>query len=306
MGDSQPLVSVIIPCFNHDRFVRESIESIINQDYSNIELIVIDDGSSDSSVSVIKEMSNVCASRFKRFEFRSRGNKGLCETLNEALVWCEGEFLAPIASDDIMLPHKTASQVGYLLENKNCVAVFGGARIIRENSEIDVDRPAKNKRYFFEDIILNRYSLFTCSQLVRAAAVRAVGGYAKNLAIEDWYMNLKLTEFGYSLDSVAGVCVCYRRHSNNTSNDIALMHKERLKVLSLFQHSRFYSCALNEYTYTRSKEIVPYSKSKALGFLWAAFVNDPIVVFRLGTIILLVKVLLPKRYLMARKSGVAC
>lgn len=89
MTKQQPLVSIVIPCYNHEKYVQESIQSVIEQDYDNIELIIIDDGSSDNSVTKIKEMIQVCQKRFKRFEFRHRPNKGLCATLNEALAWCE-------------------------------------------------------------------------------------------------------------------------------------------------------------------------------------------------------------------------
>ena len=96
---NQPLVSVVIPCYNHESFVQDSIQSVIDQTYQNIELIIIDDGSKDGSVEKIKEMIPACQERFIRFEFRHRPNKGLSATLNEALEWCEGEFFSPLASD---------------------------------------------------------------------------------------------------------------------------------------------------------------------------------------------------------------
>ncbi|MCD2506173.1 glycosyltransferase family A protein, partial [Staphylococcus aureus] len=73
---------------------------MIDQDYENIELIIIDDGSKDNSVIKIQEMVECCKQRFTRFEFRSRANIGLSATLNEALEWCEGEYFSALASDD--------------------------------------------------------------------------------------------------------------------------------------------------------------------------------------------------------------
>ena len=127
MTEQQPLVSIVIPCYNHSQFVQETIQSIIDQDYENIELIIIDDGSKDNSVEVIQEMIPACEERFVRFEFRYRPNKGLCATLNEALEWCEGEYFSPLASDDIALPHKTS----FLLKKHqqyDAAVVFGSAR----------------------------------------------------------------------------------------------------------------------------------------------------------------------------------
>ena len=61
--NNQPLVSVVIPCYNHEQFVRDSIQSVIDQTYQNIELIIIDDGSKDSSVEIIKKMLSACEQR---------------------------------------------------------------------------------------------------------------------------------------------------------------------------------------------------------------------------------------------------
>ena len=92
--NNQPLVSVVIPCYNHEQFVQDSIQSVIDQTYRNIELIIIDDGSKDGSVEKIQEMVDICEQRFTRFEFRSRPNKGLSSTLNEALEWCKGKYFS--------------------------------------------------------------------------------------------------------------------------------------------------------------------------------------------------------------------
>ena len=65
-----PLVTIAIPCYNHEQYVQDSIQSIIDQSYSNIELIIIDDGSKDNSVLKIQELISICTNRFSRFEFR--------------------------------------------------------------------------------------------------------------------------------------------------------------------------------------------------------------------------------------------
>ena len=131
---NQPLVSVVIACYNHERFVQDSIQSVIDQTYQNIELIIIDDGSKDGSVKKIQEMIPTCKERFFRFEFRYRPNKGLSATLNEALVWCQGEYYSPIASDDMMLPQKIEKQINFLLKShKNkIVGIFSGYHLIDE------------------------------------------------------------------------------------------------------------------------------------------------------------------------------
>ena len=82
-----PLVSVVVPCYNHEKYVKETIESIVNQTYKNIELIVIDDGSKDNSVKVIQELADKYG-----FTFIHRPNKGLSATLNEGIRLSKGKY----------------------------------------------------------------------------------------------------------------------------------------------------------------------------------------------------------------------
>jgi alpha-1,3-rhamnosyltransferase len=304
MTEQQPLVSIVIPCYNHSQFVQETIQSIIDQDYENIELIIIDDGSKDNSVEVIQEMIPACEERFVRFEFRYRPNKGLCATLNEALEWCEGEFFAPVASDDIYLPGKITPQVKYLLNNLDCGAVFSGAKVTNEKGDTVVIRPAKNKKYFFKDIFLNRYSLFTPSQLLRLKLIRDVGGFDERVMLEDWYIFLRISEAGYSLDSLAGVNVCYRRHLNNTTNNPGLMHLEREKVLNIFADSLLYKDAYAEFLFTKAREILPYSKIDTIKFLTLTFFRKPKALLRMSTLKVLVKLFIPKVKLQKLQKGI--
>ena len=96
-----PLVSVIIPSYNHAKYIDKTILSIINQIYKNIELIIIDDGSTDNTRAVISALKNKCYSRFRKFFVKYNKNKGIINSLNEALKISIGEFIYIIASDDI-------------------------------------------------------------------------------------------------------------------------------------------------------------------------------------------------------------
>lgn len=239
MQSSQPLVSVVIPCYNHEEFVQDAIQSVIDQDYKNIELIIIDDGSQDNSVLKIQEMMESCKKRFVKFEFRSRTNIGLSATLNEALEWCEGKYFSPIASDDIMLRVKVAIQVDYLEKNTSVSAVFGGVALIDNNEKIISNNLSKNKKYTFKEIILNKHNLPAPTQMFRLDVIKKVGGYKEGIIIEDWYILLKVSN--YSEISYINKTLCfYRSHDNNTSNDFMLMHRGRMQVVNLFKDHEFY------------------------------------------------------------------
>lgn len=254
MSDCQPLVSVVIPCYNHEQFVQKTIQSVISQTYKNIELIIIDDGSKDSSASKIKELVQTCEKRFVNFEYRSRSNIGLSATLNEALEWCSGKYLSPIASDDILMPNKTELQVSYLEKNKSCMGLFGSMKLIDEDNNFIGEWLVKDKKYVFEDVLLHNHKIMTPTAMLRLKTIKDIGGYNPKLYIEDWYMWLKLSEHG-TLDSVKDIMSLYRKHDNNSSGNVEKMHASRIAILDPFKAHPKYSRALKNacwmYTYEK-------------------------------------------------------
>ena len=242
MNNSNSLVSVVIPCYNHENFVQDSIQSVIDQTYDNIELIVIDDGSKDNSVLKIQEMIAACKERFVKFEFRSRPNKGLSSTLNEALEWCSGDYFSPLASDDQMLENKTAIQVDFLNRNSSCTAVFGGFQIIDDNSQVIDTKLGLKKVYDFKKIYLHRHDLPAPTAMMRLNTVKALNNYDPKIKIEDWYMWLKLSMVG-DLIYLPILMSKYRHHENNTSKNSSLMKEERLKIINLYSEVTYFSIA---------------------------------------------------------------
>lgn len=251
---SEPLVTIVIPSYNHERYVVDSIKGVVSQTYNNVELIIIDDGSTDGSVSRIESMLDTCRERFKRFEFRSRPNKGLCATLNEALEWSQGEFFSLIASDDILLENKTSVLVDVLKTDDSIVAAFGGLELID-----DLNRPVASvygadKVHTFDEIIMGETVPGAPAGLMRTPALKRVGGYPESLSVEDWYMWLTLTNTGQRLRSIKEPVVKYRLHENNTAKKYKLMHEQRLKILSFFTQSHLYSRAVNRAYLTSAAE----------------------------------------------------
>ena len=114
---SNPLVSVIIPSYNHEQYVTKAIKSVFSQTYKNIELIVIDDGSKDHSVKKILELKK----RYP-FKFIARKNKGLASTLNEAIKLAKGVYITFLASDDYYLPQRIEHAADHLNQLPNDVA----------------------------------------------------------------------------------------------------------------------------------------------------------------------------------------
>ena len=303
MSQCQPLVSVVVPCYNHGDYIQECIESIIDQDYKSIELIIIDDGSTDNSVSKIQEMIVRCEERFVRFEFRARPNVGLSSTLNEGIEWCAGEYYSAIASDDLMLPKKTNSQVQYLQMYKDCIAVFSGVQIIGAAGQKLRSVSGTRENYTFKDIFLGRCSLPAPTLMLRLSELKKTGGYPSGLHIEDWYMWLKLTEAGGYVHSMVNVTAAYRRHDSNISSQLEKMEKARVQVVNYYASSPLYSRAMANAYVQSAVDAQLVDRQRSLRLLKKALKFNLKALFQMKIVKYAVKELLPRKYLRVHFSG---
>lgn len=240
-----PLVSVVIPCYNHAQFVQETIQSVIDQDYENIELIIIDDGSKDNSVEVIEKMKPACEARFKRFEFRHRSNKGLSITLNEALEWCEGSYYFPLASDDIIYASIISKEVSLLEKRKECGMCHAHAESIYSKPNVEDDSTYLHE-FTFEQLI-NKNMIYAPTVMIRMSILKMLGGFDESLYMEDWDMWLRILDAGYKIAFVNEILAFYRQHENNSYKNFSRMENASDSILNKWRHTSFYDDAkLNE------------------------------------------------------------
>ena len=276
-----PLVSVCIPAYNHEKYIAETIESVINQDYMNLELIIINDGSKDKTDEVIKKYEQKCQKRFVRFEYRNRENKGLSATLNEMVQWSKGKYFTTCASDDMFLSTKVSLLVNSLEKLSEDYAIaFGNAIFIDDNSNeiyIDVNtgglsRQEEGTKFFldfqvlqrncdlktgknfgsYETLLIGNY-LPAMSFLIKLNKIKEVGAWTSGNTIEDWEMWLKLSKnykFAYIDEPVA----LYRWHENNTvktmkfeliRDSIKLLENDKSYALHKGYENVFYSTLID-------------------------------------------------------------
>lgn len=278
--NTNTLVSIVIPCYNHELYIEDCIKSVINQTYRNIELIIIDDGSTDESIRKIEALRKVCEERFIRFEIRSRTNKGLSATLNEALKWCKGEYFSCIASDDMMLPEKTSIQVEFLQKNHSVVAIFGGVYLINNNNTRIMELKGTNRTYNFEDIIFHKAEIYAPTQMIRTQLIRDVGGYNPDVLLEDWYMWLKLSKLGDLYCAQEYFCL-YRDHENNLSKQTSKIHEGRFQVLRLFKDSEFYEAAIKTTKWINQRDLLVYGDANKIYHWLCLFRIKPIKTIKL-------------------------
>ena len=265
-----PLVSIVVPSYNHGLFIQECIQSIIDQDYENIELIIIDDGSSDDSVQKIEEMAEVCQNRFVRFEFRHRPNKGLCATLNEALEWSEGEFFSAIASDDILYPNKTSTQVDILKGSSSEIAgTFAGLACIDSQKKM-LSTKGVNSIYGFKQLFLRNALITTPTLMLFTKYLKDVGGYDENIKIEDLDLLLRLAYNGFSFKNIKEPLVYYRQHEANLSSQHSIMLEAIIKIMAKYKDQPLYKKALSKNLMVEAHSVQVSDKKKSRHILQQA------------------------------------
>ncbi|MDC7815940.1 glycosyl transferase [Pseudomonas protegens] len=240
MTDQQPVVTVIIASYNHAPYIEQSILSVLNQTYSNIELLVVDDGSSDDSVERIRRLQALHG-----FDFRVQQNQGLTNTLNGAIARAKGSLIVPFGSDDIMLPERIATQVAYLDGKPEVGICAGNIELIDSDGNLFPEnrqrRDVPFRRLDFDDMFLERKPYPPAPTLmIRREALEKVGGFDPNIRLEDLLIELKITHAGYFIDGLNVVMARYRKHATNSYKNNRFMIDNILRTYALFSEHPLY------------------------------------------------------------------
>lgn len=214
-----------MPAYNHADYVKEALLSVAAQTYQNIELIVIDDGSMDTTAQIISDTLKELG-RDMRVEFQSQENAGVCITLNRALELAKGTYVQFLASDDAYLPEKTARSVDALRRFPGDVAaLYSDGYIIDERSRrrglfSDLHCVPLGRNVHRELILANWMPALGI--LYRRDVLDQLGGFDTDLGYEDWDFLLRLTK-KYRIERIPDKLFLYRKHTTNMSADITAM-----------------------------------------------------------------------------------
>ena len=183
-----PLVSVICLCYNHERFVRDALQSVIGQTYSPIELIVIDDFSTDRSVEIIREFL-VHHPSVKFIQLSE--NLGNCRAFNQGLALAQGGYVIDLAADDMLTPKRVERGVAVFEPNPECGVQFSDAELIDETGltigfHSDKFPHATIPSGMIFSKILARYFINSPTMMMRKSLLVELGGYDESLAYEDF------------------------------------------------------------------------------------------------------------------------
>lgn len=228
----QPLVTVGIALYNHENYIKECLDSVLAQTYQNIEIILIDDGSRDSSYHVAK---TILEEQHRPYIVKTRENRGMCNTLNEIASLSKGIYISFIGSDDAWHPDKLEDQVSYLEQHKDKYLVHSNSIIIdglsKHISHIDFSKKV-NSGYIFSEIVLGKGGVNTPSHLFRVDVFKVIGLYDPTLKFEDTDFWLRLTK-QYEIGYINKFHSYYRRHGENLSdnkNKLKFYNDEIIKI----------------------------------------------------------------------------
>lgn len=256
-----PLVTVIIPSYNHRYYIEESILSVLRQTHSPIQLIVVDDGSTDGSHEVISVLSE----RYG-FYYIAHENRGVCATLNRALELVEGDFVVTFGSDDIMLSDRIERQLSHIYKFPEVGCVGARKHIIDSKGALVKSASVRDevRSYFFPELLRKAKAVGAPTAMYRSSAVREVGGYDEGITLEDFQMSLCIASLGYRVDILPFAVTCYRIHDRNYSrsyrrhfrNDLLLLRKFKVHPEYLKGRTEVF----NRYLGAAIKADLPYAR----------------------------------------------
>tara|TARA_B100001250_G_C19817562_1_gene799592 strand:+ start:5268 stop:6272 length:1005 start_codon:yes stop_codon:yes gene_type:complete len=211
-----PLVSILISVYNQAEFIKETINSILNQTFQNFELIIVDDASIDTSLSIIKSYKD---NRIKVIQ--NAKNIGLTQSLNKGLKQCSGEFVARLDADDMMTTDRLEKQLNFLQNNPNVDII--GTQLVLINQEGGVIKKMNHwpigleQNIFF--VIIGDNPVAHPSVLIRKKLMNKLNGYNPNYSssqdVDLWYRGYLS---GYLTDNLTFFSTYYRQHDKQISN----------------------------------------------------------------------------------------
>lgn len=249
------LVSIIMPVYNAEKYLSEAIESILTQTYKKFEFIIIDDGSTDNSLEIIKSY----ALKDKRIKFFTRENKGLVNTLNELISLSNGKYIVRMDADDISLPKRVEMQVTFMEKYKDIY--LAGTKydlLIEQNTDIQLidsmRRIQKKVNSFTNNIsqnVLIGYVLLHPTWIFRKELISLIGNYKNYNHCEDGEFLFRILSNGYKIGIIEEKLFKYRIYNNSKSCNDRLSNQgikeDTIKYHMEYLEKQKTDCFIREY-----------------------------------------------------------
>jgi len=290
-----PTISVIIPTFNSEKTIQKTIESVLTQTFTDFELIVVNDGSQDSTLDIISQLNDP---RIKVFSYPHAGGN---VSRNRGIQTAVGEFVSFLDADDIWTPDKLAKQFQALQAETTAKVAYSWTDHIDENGEfLNSGMHITANGDVYKQLFMANFLENGSNPLIYREALIELNGFDESLnAGQDWDMWLRLAQ-KFNFVAVPSVQILYRISANSVSSNFWMLEKSCLFVLERAYKARpsvgerTWSISLaNFYKYLTCKALrPPFNRQKGLAgaiFLWKYVINDS---SRVNQIKLTLKILL--------------
>jgi glycosyltransferase involved in cell wall biosynthesis len=281
------LISVIIPAYNAEKTIRETIESVLNQTIQDFEIVVINDGSQDSTLEIV---SSIQDPRLKVFSYP---NAKQAASRNRGFAHSIGEYISFLDADDLWTPDKLEAQLKALQDNPQVAVAYSWSHCIDEKGKFLREAShSTSSGDVYAKLLLCDFLDNGSNPLIRRQALIEVGGFDESLPpAEDWDMWLRLAA-RYHFVAVPYPHILYRQSPNSESANLLRMASACERVIELaferapdsLQHLKRHSLAnLYKYLVYRCFEWFPIRRKGGLmagKFLCGAVINDPLLLLR--------------------------
>jgi glycosyltransferase involved in cell wall biosynthesis len=265
MPDSFPLVSIGLPVYNGAAYLTNTLNSVKLQAYPNLELIIVDDGSTDESFEICREWIINCGLPVKLT--RNEKNKGLPSSCNILLQKVAGKYFQILGQDDILLPGKIADDVNIFEQQPAETAlIFSKVKLIDEKGSFKdedyferISYDGKLNELIFEQLVQKNF-IPAPTALVKTEMVQAIGGYDESLLFEDWDMWLRLSkDYKVVFNDVCNVHYRIHHESMMANRDEEQTIRRNEANVKMFNKHIGYSPEFDLILYRKLKELTIYS-----------------------------------------------
>lgn len=281
-----PLISVIIPVYNGEKTIRKTIESVLNQTFIDLELIVVNDGSQDSTLDIIKSFSD------SRLHLFSYSNAGQAISRNRGIKQASGKYISFIDADDLWTSNKIECQLAALKNHPDAAVAYSWCNHI--DAEDKLLRPGSRitaNGYIYSQLLVANFLENGSNPLIRRQALTEVGEFEASLSpAEDWDLWLRLAA-KYQFIAVSSPQVLYRVSISSASSNIMKMELVSLQVIERafnqapksLQYLKRYSLGnLYKYLSYKALDAKPGAQNHLQTFklIFLAIKNDPYLLIK--------------------------
>jgi glycosyltransferase involved in cell wall biosynthesis len=221
-----PIISIILPIYNGEKTIRDTLKSVLEQTWTDFELVIVDDGSTDATLAAIAEFKD------PRIQVYSYPNAGQATSRNRGISHATGAYIAFIDADDLWTQDKLEMQFAALQNHPEAAVAYSWTDYISESGEfLHPGRHTTANGDVYAELIVSNFLENGSNPLVRADALAHIGGFEASLPpAEDWDLWLRLAQ-QYAFVCVPAAQILYRVTVNSSSSNILKQERQCLKVL---------------------------------------------------------------------------